>query len=104
VPEYIGNTGVGAMAWAKRTVSLARPRSHAGTVLPAPAINRVLSKNQEGKEVSARVSEQLPAIALAGKSPESIPRINANEIADRVYRLMQRDLLIERDRTTRLGV
>lgn len=101
--EHIGNAGIKAMTWAERTISLTRAHSHAGMVLPAPAKNKTLTKNQGGKEERAKASEQLAAKALAEKRPESIPRINAGEIADRVYRLMQHDLILERQRTTKLG-
>lgn len=83
--------------------SLARTHSHAGAVLPAPAKNRTLTKDQESKEERAKVSEQRAAKTLAEKGSESIPQIKASEIADRVYRLMQHDLILERERLPKLG-
>lgn len=83
--------------------SLTRTHSHAGTVLPAPAKNKTMTKGQEKKEERAKASEPLAAKALAEKRPESIPKINGREIADRVYRLMQHDLILERERANKLG-
>jgi hypothetical protein len=104
VLRHIGNTGIEAMAWAERMASLARAHSQAGSVLPAPAKDKILTKKQEEKERRAEASGPRLAGASVEKSPESIPRINTREIADKVYQLMQRDLIVERDRTTRLGV
>jgi hypothetical protein len=104
VLEHIGNTGIAAMAWAERTASLARAHSQAGLVLPAPAEDNTLAEKPKEKERRAENSGPWLAKASAEESPESIPRIDTREIADRVYRLMQHDLIVERDRTTRLGV
>ena len=101
--EHIGNAGIEAMAWAERTIPLARAHSRTGTVLPAPAKNKTLTKDKERKEERAKASEQLVQKASTEKGPESIPSINTGEIADRVYRLMQRDLILERERATKLG-
>jgi hypothetical protein len=103
VLEHIGKAGIKADAWTERTVSLARAHSHAGSVLLAPARNKTLTKKQKKREMHTKASEQLPANALV-ENPESIPQLNTAEIADRVYHLMQHDLIIERERTTRLGV
>jgi hypothetical protein len=84
------------MVWAERTVSLARAHSRSGSVLPAPAENKTMTEKQKEKEVQTKAGEQLLANALAEKGPESMPRINVMEIADRVYRLMQHDLIRER--------
>jgi hypothetical protein len=85
------------------TVSLKRDHSYAATVLPAPAQNRTLNKNQKGRKERVKANEPLTGKEFALEKPESISRINTREIADRVYRLMQHDLILEKDRTTKLG-
>ena len=85
------------------TASLKSAHSYAGTVLPAPAQNGTLNKNQEGRKERAKANVPLIEKEFALKKTESISRINTREIADRVYRLMQHDLILEKDRVTRLG-
>lgn len=83
--------------------ALTRTHSCAGIVLPAPAENTPLTTNPEEREVKAQASEQLAAESLAEKRSESASRINVGGVADRVYRLMQHDLILERERATKLG-
>jgi hypothetical protein len=40
-----------------------------------------------------------PVTAAQGEQPPPVQKIDAGEIAEKVYRLMQRDLLVENDRT-----
>jgi hypothetical protein len=40
-----------------------------------------------------------PAAAPDTNRPPPVPKIDTGQIAEKVYRLMQRDLLVERDRT-----
>ena len=122
MPEHIGNAGIKAMAWAERgSVTLGpqtkgkssgtRTRRHphlfvaradgdhvrAKADRPAPAKNETLTVNREGREELAGISETLEGGASA-------LQIDTKEIAERVYRLMQHDLILERERTTKLGV
>jgi hypothetical protein len=55
-------------------------------------------------EAQAQTSEQLMTKALADTKPQSPPEINHLEIADKVYHLMQNDLVLERERATKVGV
>lgn len=86
------------------SVLLSSIHSRSGTVMSAPARNRTPIKRKEREDERARDSEPPPSKGSKVKGPESIPQIDSEEIADKVYRLMQRDLILERDRTTKLGV
>ena len=87
------------------SVPAALPKSHSGTemVLLAPARSVPLTTNPRQREAQAQVSEQLVARALAENEDESLSEINPEEVANKVYRLMQRDLVLERERGTKLG-
>ena len=63
--------------------ALMRTRSAEETILPAPAENTPPGSTE--------------------KRPELPPRRNVGEVADRVYHLMQHDLILERERATKLG-
>jgi hypothetical protein len=97
VLDHLGEAGIGGKARTERIVS-ARAHSRTDLVLLSPAN----SKKRKEKETLARAGEPLSTNALIEKYPEPIPQINAAEIADRIYRLMQHDLRVEKDRTTRL--
>jgi len=71
-------------------------------VLLAPAQGSASATSPPEREAQAQASERLAAEALTNEA-ESPPRINAEEIADRVYQLMQSDLVLERERAGRLG-
>ena len=58
--------------------------------------------SSQREETQARANEQL-VIEGSGRKTESPPEINPADVADRVYRLMQRDLILERERATRVG-
>jgi len=58
--------------------------------------------NPQQREAQAQTNEQLVKEGLDNK-PKSPSQINPEEVANKVYRLMQYDLLLERERATRLG-
>ena len=77
-------------------VALTRTHPDAGMVLPAPA------ENTQGEVAQAKAEVQRSAAeGLAEKGSRSPPRGNVEEIADRVYRLMQLDLIVERERVSK---
>lgn len=83
--------------------TIKRTHSDAGTVLPAPAENISLPNNVSRREIQTRGSVQLAPEEPAKKGAELSPRMNLAKIADKVYRLMQSDLILERERTTEMG-
>lgn len=54
------------------------------------------------REAQAQANERLAAEVLINEA-ESSPRIDAEEIAERVYQLMQSELVLERERAGQLG-
>jgi hypothetical protein len=84
---------------------------------PAPVDHGVFHNIQRvfrpsGNPAGISNSKPLPARPMAMRATENevsaksdtlSNKINTQEIADKVYRLMKQDLLIERERTTRLG-
>ena len=132
MPEQIGNAGNIAMAWAERIMlslpvvpqtqsrelpkrrvvnrnlspapaTINRAYSDIPMVLPAPAENISLPANIPRREIQSR-NRVLPATEDSGKKgDESYPRINLAKIANKVYRLMRSDLILERERTTKMG-
>lgn len=56
-----------------------------------PSASGQAESNEQGSGTDTKIS--------AGK----ISQENIREIADKVYRLMQRDLMLERERSTRIG-
>ena len=87
------------------SVSAAPPRGHSGSemVLLASPKSAPLTANRQQREAQAQASEQLVARALAENEDELPSEINPEEVANKVYRLMQRDLVLERERATKLG-
>ena len=87
------------------SVPAASNRSHFGTemVLLAPAGSTRVTTNPQLSEAQAQASEQSVTEALTGSNVNSPPQINCEEVANRVYCLMQRDLALERERAARLG-
>ncbi len=83
----------------------APPGSHPGPemVLLAPARGAPLTANAQLREAQAQANEQIVAEGLADKKTSSPPQINPEEVANKVYRLMQYDLVLERERATKLG-
>jgi hypothetical protein len=78
-----------------------RGRSDVEMVLLAPANNSLATINLELGERQAQVNEQLMAQAPADRSKS--PKIDAEAVADKVYRLMQYDLVLNQERATELG-
>ncbi len=74
-------------------------RAEVGMVLLAPA-SAPSANGPQLSEAQAQASERLAAEALADNRPESPPEISNEAVADRVYRLMQYDLVLERERAT----
>jgi len=74
----------------------------AGMILPAPAENvHPIDHAREGI-VQTKAEEQRSAAEVpAEKGSTSPTRENVREIADRVYRLMQHDLILERERVAK---
>ena len=83
--------------------ALTRSHTDVEMVLTAPAQKTIMTSQIERKEAQAHASEQLAAKGLAEKRFESAHHIDTGEVADRVYRLMQYDLILERERATKLG-
>ena len=83
-------------------VALTRTHPDAGRILPAPAENIRPTTHAQGGVVQAKAEAQRSADeGLAEKGSKSPPRRNVVEIADRVYRLMQHDLILERERVAK---
>jgi len=82
----------------------AAPRAHSDIemVLLASAESSLVTTNPQLGEGQAQVNEQLVAQALADSSSKSL-EIDTEAVADKVYRLMQYDLVLERERATKLG-
>jgi len=83
--------------------ALTRTPSDAVMVLPAPAENTPLTTSPVRSQAQAGASESPGTEGPAEKRAETASRIDVGEVADRVYRLMQRDLILERERATKLG-
>jgi hypothetical protein len=74
----------------------------AGMILPAPAENTHPIDHARGGVVQAKAEVQRSAAeGSTEKGSKSPTRRNVGEIADRVYRLMQHDLILERERVAK---
>ena len=73
------------------------------TILPAPAQNTNLTTELQDIKSQDKKSNKVAAKATPEKRSESTPCTDIGEVADRVYHLMRHDLVLERERTTRLG-
>ncbi|MFC1872089.1 DUF4157 domain-containing protein [Chloroflexota bacterium] len=72
-------------------------RSQIGMVYLAPS-----QAGREQREAQAQATEQtVDRTSDSREEPGST--VNRQEVADRVYRLMQHDLILERERSTRMG-
>jgi len=80
-----------------------RSRSNTEMVLLAPPKSPPLTSNPQPGEAQAQASEQLMEAALTDNKAKSIPQINPKEVANKVYRFMQHDLILERERATKIG-
>ena len=78
--------------------------SHSGTemVLLSPRKSLAPTTSPQQEEAQAQANEQLVADSLDNKT-ESSPQINLEEVANKVYHLIQHDLVLERERATKLG-
>jgi hypothetical protein len=84
--------------------SAASLKSHSGAemVLLAPASNSPITTNLQQREAQAQANERLVIEGL-GNRTESPPQIDPELVAAKVYRLMQQELVLERERATKLG-
>jgi len=82
----------------------ALPSGHSdiGMVLLAPTGNASSTGNPQQREAQAQAIEQQVTEGLDNKDKSS-PEINYDAVTDRVYRLMQSDLRVERERAPKLG-
>jgi hypothetical protein len=82
----------------------APPANHADIemALPAHLKNSPATTSPQQREAQAQASEQMVTEGLANNTKPS-PQINLEEVASKVYRLMQDDLIMERERATKLG-
>lgn len=71
-------------------------------VLTAPFKNSLPTNNIQLREAQAQANEQLLSDSLS-KTAKSPHQINLEEVANKVYRLMQYDLILERERATKMG-
>ncbi len=78
------------------------PASHSNAekVLLAPARSSPETSASPRREAQAKASEQL-AIKSPGDQTKSPSQINREEVANKVYRLMRYDLVLERERASR---
>ena len=83
----------------------AAPGGHSDVemVLLAPSQGLPLTTDPQFREAQARASEQLVTEGLTDNQGKPPPEIDLEAVADKVYRLMQSDLVLERERATRLG-
>jgi len=77
--------------------------SDAKTAFCAPPQSPPTSVTQQQREAQAQVNEQVVQRAFSDNEPRSPSQVNLGEVADKVYRLMQSDLILERERATRVG-
>ena len=71
-------------------------------VLTAPLKNSLPANNIQLREAQVQANEQLLSNSLS-KIDKSPHQINLEEVANKVYRLMQYDLIVERERATKMG-
>ena len=127
MPQHIGNAGKKAMAWAEHFIvpqtwahqmlqgevtnrdntqvsaDPAGEQPESGMLLLASAENTLLTTSQQPGEAQAQTSKRLVSETVTGDESIPVPKINPEAVADRVYRLMRHDLILERERATRLG-
>ena len=82
------------------TVGERSTRAEKGLVLFASTSSRQSDSGE--REAQAEMNEQT-ILEAAQKKPPSPPAINTEEIASLVYRLMQHDLVLGRERSAKLG-
>ena len=85
-------------------VPVASAASHSDAeILAAPGKSSSLTTNPQLREAQAQSSERLVVETLSDNEPQSPPQKIPEEVANQVYRLMQYDLVLERERATKLG-
>jgi len=72
-------------------------------VLLASPKSSPLTTNPQLREAQAQANEQLVVEGLADNTAKSPPQINLEEVANKVYHLMQYELVLERERATKIG-
>ena len=80
-------------------------RSHldAGAIMPAPDQKPALTTKSPSRVAKGQKGEKLATKISTEKRPESTPHIDIGKVADRVYHLMRHNLVLERERATRIG-
>ena len=59
--------------------------------------------NTQESRVQTAADEQETERASTGNDTEAQPQVDVKKVAEKVYRLMQRDLILENERATRIG-
>ena len=77
--------------------------SDAKMALLASVQRSPLPAGQRLGEFRAQANGQPEQMVFSDDEPGSQPQVNIGQVADMVYRLMQRDLILERERATRVG-
>jgi len=87
-----------------KPVAAVRQEAHsaAGMVLRAPSQGSVPAARQQEGEAPAQANEQRVTEPESEQEPEPQP-VDFEEVADKVYHLMRRELIIEGERATRRG-
>jgi hypothetical protein len=70
---------------------------------PAPVTTTFSSTKLQRRDESVESGQAISTEVTTKKRSESRPLANAKEVAERVYRLMQRELILERERANRSG-
>jgi hypothetical protein len=68
-----------------------------------PVKDSSVPTSQQESEVQAEVNKRLIQKASSDDKPQSQPKVNIQVVADKIYRLMQHDLILERERATKVG-
>jgi len=100
--ESAGRPGPEMVSPEAKSRPVAPQEQYPDMVLLAPTQSSASGASPPEREAQAQANERLAAEGLTSER-ESPPRISAEEIADRVYQLMQGDLVLERERAGRLG-
>jgi len=86
-----------------KSVAFTETHSDGRKILLAPTQNINLTNELQGRQTEGRKSGTVAANALTGNRSERAPCIDVRKVADKVYNLMRHDLILERERATRLG-
>ena len=79
----------------------AASRSDVGMVLPSSPRNPSFSTGPLQREAEAQTNEQ--SVEGSSNNTRLTPQINCEEVANKVYHLMQGNLILERERAAKLG-